>query len=296
MGFLDPLFFFFRYNLYRMRRRNDDLVKISLTAILMTLSIVMSRFLSTYLIVGGTPLVEIGFHTIPVLVCSLVCGPFYGAVCGGGVDLITALAFPVGPFFPGFTIDSALLGLIPGLTMRFLKGRRTGELLFGAVIVIVSAVGLSFSITFVEELKIGSLEVDLPLLWRILIPLCYALLAFSILVLAHVVDRRIKKKGKRMFTLLDSFLSYYSRDLFLRPFIAPVWLLFLYGMPYEVSFLSQLLSSFIVLPIKAAVFCVVLYPVGIVCRHAIEATYIEDEKVYTKLYKGKSMASPFSFL
>ncbi len=276
------------------RRRNDGLVKVSMTAILMALSIILSRFLSTYIYVGGTPLVEIGFQTIPIMVCSLVCGPFYGALCGGGSDLITALVFPVGPFFPGFTIDSALLGLIPGLAMRYAKGRNGRLFLFGGIIVLLSSLGLALSIPFVENLKIGSLKITLPLVWRILAPLLYGVVAMAILLVCYLVDRKLKKGIKKQsFSLLDCFLAYYSRDLFLRPFIAPVWLFLLYGIPYEVSFISQLLGSLVVLPIEAIVFHVLLYPVSIVCRPEIEKTYQIPPRIYTKLYKGKNLSNPF---
>lgn len=279
------------------KRRNDSLVKVAMTAILMTLSILMSRFLSTYLVIGGTPLVEIGFQTLPVMVCSLVCGPFYGAICGGGSDLVTALAFPVGPFFPGFTIDSALLGLIPGLVMRLAKGKEKKSLLLGIGILLLSSLGLSFSLPFVENLKIGDFRLELSLGYRLGIPLAYALFAFLLLLVCFFVDKKLaRRKRKNAFTLLDCFLSYYSRDLFLRPFLAPVWLLLLYHIPYEVSFLSQLLGSFLVLPIEAILFHVLLYPVSIVCRPEIEKTYATGEKTYSKLYKGKDLSNPFLFL
>ncbi len=279
------------------RRRNDGLVKVSMTAILMALSIVLSRFLSTYIYVGGTPLVEIGFQTIPVMVCSLVCGPVYGALCGGGADLITALVFPVGPFFPGFTIDSALLGLIPGLVMRFAKGRNVRLLVLGSVIVSLSSIGLSLAMPFVENLKIGSFEMELPLLWRIVIPISYLVIAMAILLVCRLLDGRFGKgRKKQSFSLLDCFLAYYSRDLFLRPFLAPVWLLVLYGIPYEVSFLSQLLGSLVVLPLEAILFHVLLYPVSIVCRDEIEKTYEVPPRIYTKLYKGKNLSNPFLML
>ena len=279
-----------------MHRRNDGLVKTAMTAILMALSIVMSRFLSTYLYIGGTPLVEIGFQTLPIMVCSLVCGPFYGALCGGGTDLITALVFPVGPFFPGFTIDSALLGMIPGLMMRLCKGRPRKSLLAGESIVLLSGLGLSFALPFVEELKIGSVHFQMPIGYRIGIGIGYFVLASLLLWCAHLVDRKIRKRGRNSFTFLDCFLAYYSRDLFLRPFLAPIWLLFLYQIPYEVSFLSQLLGSLIVLPIEAVLFHVLLYPVSIVCRSEIEKTYQIEKKTYTKLYKGKNLSNPFLFL
>ena len=277
------------------RRRNESLVKMTMTAILMSLAVLLSRFLSVYINIGGTPLVEIGFQTIPVLVCSLVCGPFYGALCGGGVDLITALAFPVGPFFPGFTLDAALLGLLPGLALKWTKRSRSRKAIFSLVILALSTIGLSFTLPFVEELKLGESHLVLPLWLKIVLPLIYFLVAAFFLSLSFFLDRRIEKRKRfPSFSLFDCFLAFYSRDLFVRPFLAPVWLLFLYGVPYEVSFLSQLLGSFLTLPIEAVLLYVVLIPVSIVCKREIQATYPEKEtRFYSKLVKGRNLSNPF---
>lgn len=280
------------------RRRNESLVKMTMTALLMSLAVLLSRFLSVYLNIGGVPLVEIGFQTVPVLVCSLVCGPFYGALCGGGVDLITALAFPVGPFFPGFTLDAALLGLLPGLMLRLTRRNRRREVLLALFVLLLSTVGMSFCLPFVEEVKIGEGHLVLPLLAKILVPTLYFLVGLLLVVLFAFVDRRIRKKGRNpSFTFLDCLFAYLSRDLFVRPFLAPVWLLFLYGIPYPVSFLSQALGSFLTLPIEALLLEVVLLPIGIVCRREIESTYPPKETIfYSKLVQGRNLASPFFIL
>ncbi len=47
--------------------------------------------------------------------------PAAGAVVGGLADLVGALLFPFGPYFPGFTVTAALMGAVYGW---FLHGKK----------------------------------------------------------------------------------------------------------------------------------------------------------------------------
>ena len=54
---------------------------------------------------------------------AMLYGPVWGAVAGGLADFIGAVLFPIGPYFPGFTLTNALIGLVFGL---FLRRRTSG--------------------------------------------------------------------------------------------------------------------------------------------------------------------------
>lgn len=82
-------------------------------AFLTALSIVLTRFLSV-ITIGGAP-VRVGLGVIPIIVAGLYLGPIAGAMTGLLADLIGVLINPMGTFHPGFTLDSVLRGLIPGL-------------------------------------------------------------------------------------------------------------------------------------------------------------------------------------
>lgn len=87
-------------------------------ALLIALEVVLSRFCSI-----ATPVVKIGFAFVPLAVCGMLYGPVWALIAGGLADLIGALLFPIGAYFPGFTLSNALIGLIFGL---FLFRRFTG--------------------------------------------------------------------------------------------------------------------------------------------------------------------------
>jgi len=85
-------------------------------AMMTALAVVLNRFCSIHT-AGWT----IGFAFVPVALAAILYGPAYGAVVGGLADLVGALLFPFGPYFPGFTITAALMGAMYGW---FLHNRR----------------------------------------------------------------------------------------------------------------------------------------------------------------------------
>ena len=79
-------------------------------AMLTAIEIVLSRFLS--LNAWNT---KIGFGFVPVVVAALLYGPLAGGIVGALADFIGAILFPIGAYFPGFTLTAFLMGMVFGL-------------------------------------------------------------------------------------------------------------------------------------------------------------------------------------
>lgn len=86
--------------------------KIILAAILLAMLIILSRFLSI-----KTPILKISFAFIPTLLCAIWLGPKWSVLLNVLGDVIGATLFPTGPYFVGYTISTALAGLIYGLLL-----------------------------------------------------------------------------------------------------------------------------------------------------------------------------------
>ncbi len=69
-----------------------------------------------------TNLIEIRFGFITVALGSALFGPAVGGILGALSDILGYLAKPTGAFFPGFTISSAISGIIYGLILYTKKG------------------------------------------------------------------------------------------------------------------------------------------------------------------------------
>ena len=79
-------------------------------ALLIALQVVLSRFLSI-----AMWNMKIGFSFIPVVIAARLFGPLGAMAVYGIGDVIGALLFPTGAYFPGFTASAVLSGLIYGI-------------------------------------------------------------------------------------------------------------------------------------------------------------------------------------
>lgn len=105
-------------------------------ALLIAVQIILSRFLSI-----STPLVKIGFDFAPMALAGMLFGPWWGCAVGVLADFIGANLFPIGPYFPGFTLVAGLCGMTYGLLLRsrdgsLLQGRTSRVRLLIAVLVV----------------------------------------------------------------------------------------------------------------------------------------------------------------
>lgn len=86
--------------------------KIILTAVLLSMLIVLSRFLSI-----KTAITKISFAFVPTMLCAIWLGPKWTVLLNVLGDLIGATFFPTGPYFVGWTISTAVAGFIYGIIL-----------------------------------------------------------------------------------------------------------------------------------------------------------------------------------
>lgn len=95
---------------------NKKLLMLTQLSILVALEIVLSRFLSF-----SVWNQKIGFAFVAVAAAGMLYGPIGGAIVGGLSDFCGAILFPIGAYFPGFTLTNAILGVIFGLLLNTKK-------------------------------------------------------------------------------------------------------------------------------------------------------------------------------
>lgn len=111
--------------------------KIIVAAILLALLIVLSRFLSI-----KTELLVISFSFVPIMMSAILLGPKYAMLIAGLGDLIGALLFPFGAYFPGFTLSAVITGLIYGLFLYRKPEKKVTDIKFIIMLVISSIIVL----------------------------------------------------------------------------------------------------------------------------------------------------------
>lgn len=91
--------------------------KIILSAMLLAILIILSRFVSI-----KTQILVISISFIPIMMSAIWLGPKYSTIIALLGDLLGAILFPFGAYFPGFTVSAAISGLIYGLFL-YNKGK-----------------------------------------------------------------------------------------------------------------------------------------------------------------------------
>ena len=103
-----------------MNRASSSLVstrKIVFAGLLIAMGIVLKMFE-----ISVTPNFRIGFTTVPTIFSGILLGPVYGFAIGFLSDFIQfVIKSDGGAFHLGFTLTSALYGLIPGLIAMMVK-------------------------------------------------------------------------------------------------------------------------------------------------------------------------------
>ena len=82
-------------------------------ALLTALEIVLSRFLSI-----NAWNIKIGFSFVPIVVAALLFGPLEAGIVAALGDFLGAILFPIGAYFPGFTLTAFLTGCVFGFFLH----------------------------------------------------------------------------------------------------------------------------------------------------------------------------------
>ncbi len=85
---------------------------LTIVSMLVAMAIVLSYFK-----ISITQMIEIRFQTLPIALSAYLFGPGVGGIVGILTDVIGYIIRPTGPYFPGFTLSSALGGVIYGFIL-----------------------------------------------------------------------------------------------------------------------------------------------------------------------------------
>lgn len=85
------------------------------------MSLVLKVIFSIIIPLAGVPALRINFASIPLMLSGIILGPLPGFLTGAVADVINFIVKPDGPFFPGFTLTSGLIGFLPGFVFKHIK-------------------------------------------------------------------------------------------------------------------------------------------------------------------------------
>lgn len=111
--------------------------KTILAALLLAMFIILDR-----LITINTQFLTINLSLIPIMLTGMILGWKYGILVGALGDLIGAIFWPFGAYFPGFTISVGLSGLVFGLFLYETPNKEKKYFKIKAIISTLIVVGI----------------------------------------------------------------------------------------------------------------------------------------------------------
>jgi ECF transporter S component (folate family) len=209
------------------------------------LSMVLAAYLSIMIPLFGFPSLKFGFSQLPIMISGALFGPWWGMVAGVLEDLLELASGTVVSPYIGFTLNKALIGIIPGLVFLFakkypksLKPFIVGMviLLYGtSILLILSTKSVTASsVTYVLDVpvKIGLISISL-----IILPITY------------FIYRKLKNKDLQQTLFQQWLLSVILIELVINVILTPLWITQLYGIPFEIQVIVRSIkaSFFVVL-------------------------------------------------
>ena len=138
--------------------------KLAVSALFITADVLLTRILAI-----NTPLMKIGFGFAAVALSALISGPLWAMLTAALGDLLGALLFPVGAYFPGFTLTAALTGLIFGLVLyKKTPGALRALAAAGINCVLVTLLGNTAMIAYISGTEFMPLLVTRLVQWAVL--------------------------------------------------------------------------------------------------------------------------------
>ena len=129
------------------------------TAMMIAISIILERLI--FPTFQGQP-VRFDLGNIPIVICSVLCGPVYGLVCGIASDFIGCYLNGYAPFVP-LMLAPAMVGFFPGVVSRITK---KSPVFFGALVLIYIAAEIlwtPFGLSLMKGTPYGAdFSVNLP--------------------------------------------------------------------------------------------------------------------------------------
>lgn len=220
-------------------------------ALLAAVSIILTRFFSYMIPIGGLPALRIGFGNIPLIIAGMMLGPVVGGVVGVISDLVGFMINPMGGmFFPGFTLTAALYGIISGVLFQNLKIHKS-KMNFNyinAILMVLFAGGILMLMmtTDVIVFSEGALRFNdtsaLPILILMaLVTALFVILPFAISSRFKHLEQKIKF-DKIAFTVS---ITYVFNALFLNT----LWLSMMLDKGFIVLLPGRIVASVVTIPI-----------------------------------------------
>ncbi len=219
-------------------------------SLLCAISIILARVFGIVVPIAGFPALKLNFAFLPLIIAGMLYGPTAGMLCGLVSDLLGYMINPQGgAFFPGFTLSTALCGMIPGLLEKIMERFRKIPLKLLNSLFIFLLSGAFLTVLIVSgTLHIFSGQIyygQHALHWSIVA--LGGLIFIAYLLMPYLISRKFKNK----YQMIDKVyfvvtITYLIVAVLLNTF----FLSYYFGKGFLVFLPVRILSAYIMIPLN----------------------------------------------
>lgn len=216
------------------------------------MSLVLKVIFEIYIPLAGIPALRINFASIPLMLSGIVLGPAAGFIAGAAADIINFMVKPGGPFFPGFTLVSALSGFIPGLIYKYIKKNINYNLLNT---IFISLLSVGFVLVFMFN---GLLTFDNGIIYNGKPLSIVYIIGFFILVIIYLILPIKVTSSNSNLNMNKIVFTVSVTQLITSIILSTYFLSVLYGKGVLIFLPARILTNFFMIPLYSIIIAAIL--------------------------------------
>ena len=232
---------------------NANIFYLVASALFVAISVILAQF-RFYIPLFGFPSVRFSISEIPIFLVGSLFGPVYGAMVGFASDIISFMLTSSGAYHFGFTLNSILVGFIPGVVFYWIR-KKDLSITFGKANTLLAGVALIGALIYINFIGIHELDEVIVIMGMPINVILSILMILLVIALSFVVVKLKKNYSSQgTFYSIDKFIfiacmNYIAINLIL----TPIWLLQLYNIPIVASVSVRIFKSLIDVPLQVIV-------------------------------------------
>lgn len=250
------------------KSNKTNLFPMAATAILVAISIVLSG-LVFYIPLFGFPSVRFSVTGIPIFLAGSLFGGVYGAIAGFLSDIIGFMFTSGGaPYHPGFTINSILVGLIPGIIFSQMRKREITASFnkINFILGVVAAVGAIVYINFIGIHEIEELGSVMGIPTNIVLSVLMIVIFIALVGLTIYVQNKFSD-GDSIYSIDKIIFIKVLNYIAIQLICTPVWLNQLYNIPIVASVMVRIFKSLIDIPLQVMLVYLIIKTIPVNLRN-----------------------------
>ncbi|OON97937.1 MAG: hypothetical protein ATN36_02120 [Epulopiscium sp. Nele67-Bin005] len=252
-----------------MQKKRISVYALSITALLTAVSIILSN-LSIMIPLFGFPALKFSISRVPLFFIGALFGPVLGGSAGFIIDMVSFMTTSTGVFHFGFTLNTILLGVIPGIIFS----KKQVPTSFNKYNLILAIVALAGALIYINYIGIHTLEtidnfMGVPV--NVALSVLMVLLVIALIIVIKILQTKFTQINIAF--SIDKILFVCSiQYLIVNLILTPYWLNQVYNIPFVASSSVRVFKSIIDIPLQVSL----IYILGMVIVPVFKGKLVQN--------------------